>query len=108
VDCSPSPACTSIYCCRINTHQTIHPTDTSFSSLVYTAPTPPGPSAPEDARRAALHNSDPVHNVNIVAYIRQHLQQAIVDCGGQQTFQDEWLANVDRDVVAVFARLEIL
>lgn len=89
-----------------------HPTKLTpiTSSLIHPTPSPPSdqPEAPEDARRRALHNADPVHTINAVEHIRQHLQQAIVDCGGQRRFQDEWLVNVDREIVRGFADLGIL
>jgi|TARA_R110002003_G_scaffold250_5_gene17752 hypothetical protein len=52
--------------------------------------------------------SDPVHRINLVAFIREHLQLAVQKCGGEQRFQEEWLDRVDKDVVKGFGELGIM
>jgi len=81
---------------------------TNGDSLVYSAPEQPSeaPEAPEDARRRNLTYSDEVHTVDLPNYVRTHLQQAIAACGG--SFEQEWLANVDKEVVASFSQLGIM
>lgn len=64
------------------------------------------PEAPEDIRRRELIYSDPVHTVNLISFIREHLQGIITACGGSEAFQTDWLINVDRDVVAAFGKLD--
>jgi hypothetical protein len=59
-------------------------------------------------RRRELIYSDPVHRINLIAFIREHLQAAIQAAGGEKTFQEEWLERVDKDVVAAFGALGIL
>ena len=86
-------------------------TDSLYSSLVYWPPAPPSdpdsPEAPEDTRRRQLLYTDPVHSVNLINTIRDHLKQTI-QAVGEAEFQQEWLANVDKDVVSSFGQLGIL
>ncbi|THZ88330.1 ARM repeat-containing protein [Aureobasidium pullulans] len=66
------------------------------------------PEAPEDERRRALTFADPVHNVRTTQWIKHYLQTAIQAAGGQEAFQNEWLINVDKDVIAAFGTLGIM
>jgi hypothetical protein len=66
------------------------------------------PEAPEDVRRRDLIYSDPVHRINLISFLRDHLQAAIQSAGGEQQFQAEWLERVDKDVVKGFSELGIL
>jgi hypothetical protein len=66
------------------------------------------PEAPEDVRRRDLIYSDPVHRINLISFLREHLQAAIQAAGGEQQFQAEWLERVDKDVVKGFSELGIL
>ncbi|EED16670.1 importin 11, putative [Talaromyces stipitatus ATCC 10500] len=63
---------------------------------------------PENARRRQWENSDPVHSFNIRQFIQERLQAVMHACGGVQRFHEEWLVNVDRDVVNAFGSLGIL
>ncbi|KAL4765716.1 putative importin 11 [Aspergillus foveolatus] len=63
---------------------------------------------PENTRRREWESSDIVHKTNIREFVRERLQSLIVSCGGEQRFQEDWLLNVDRDVVAAFAALRLL
>ncbi|PWY95481.1 importin 11 [Aspergillus sclerotioniger CBS 115572] len=60
---------------------------------------------PENKRRRDWDNSDVLHKVNIRDFIRERLHSLIVGCGGEQRFQEEWLLNVDREVVTTFGAL---
>jgi hypothetical protein len=40
--------------------------------------------------------------------VREHLQGAIAAAGGQERFQNEWLVNVDKDVVKEFGATGVL
>ncbi|KAF2644399.1 ARM repeat-containing protein [Massarina eburnea CBS 473.64] len=74
-------------------------------------PTPyrPGePEAPEDVRKRVLMYSDPVHRLNLVSFVREHLQQAIQTAGGEGRFQEDWLGRVDKDVLKGFGELGII
>lgn len=66
------------------------------------------PEAPEDGRRRQMTYSDPVHTINLAAFVKQHLQHAIEACGGLEKFQQEWLVNVDQDVLSAFSKLGIV
>lgn len=63
--------------------------------------------APETTRRREWENSDAVHSINIRQFIQERLQAVMHACGGAQRFQEEWLVNVDREVVNAFGALGI-
>lgn len=63
---------------------------------------------PENTRRRDWENSDVIHRINIRDFVKQRLQAVIVACGGEKQFQEEWLINVDREVVAAFGALGLL
>jgi hypothetical protein len=69
---------------------------------------PNDPEAPEDTRKRELIYSDPVHRLNLVDFVREHLQAAIQANGGEQNFQNEWLERVDKDVLKGFGELGIM
>ncbi|KAF2872849.1 armadillo-type protein [Massariosphaeria phaeospora] len=69
---------------------------------------PNEPEAPEEARKRNLIYSDPVHRLNLVAFVREHLQQTIKEVGGEQQFQEEWLGRVDKDILKGFGDLGIM
>ncbi|KAJ3487073.1 hypothetical protein NLG97_g6490 [Lecanicillium saksenae] len=45
---------------------------------------------------------DPVHTIQAGAFIRERLQDIVARVGGESVFQEQWAANVDRDVIAKF------
>ena len=59
-------------------------------------------------RKRDLLYSDPVHQINLVAFVREHIQQAVQTAGGEQRFQEEWLSRVDKDVLKGFGELGIM
>ncbi|KAL1846113.1 hypothetical protein Plec18167_003396 [Paecilomyces lecythidis] len=63
---------------------------------------------PESLRRRDYESSDVIHRINIRDFVRQRLQAVILACGGEQQFQEAWLINVDREVVAAFGALGLL
>lgn len=63
---------------------------------------------PETYRRRDWDNSDVIHRFPIRDFVRDRLQELIVACGGPEAFQAEWLASVDRDVVAAFGALGLI
>lgn len=77
--------------------------------LIYWNQTQPGKfdehEPPENERRRQWETSDVIHNINIRDFVRQRLHSLIVGCGGEQRFQEEWLLNVDREVVTAFGAL---
>ncbi|KAJ4351813.1 uncharacterized protein N0V89_007157 [Didymosphaeria variabile] len=66
------------------------------------------PEAPEDVRKRILLYSDPVHRINLVVFVREHLQASIQSSGGETRFQEEWLSRVDKDVLKGFGDLGIM
>ena len=80
-------------------------------SLVYNDPNAQksdGPEAPADERRRVLEFVDPVHRIDVRAFIREKLAVAIEKCGGMEMFQREWVQNVDEDVVRAFGALGVV
>lgn len=73
-----------------------------------TSPTGLDNEPPESTRRRKWDTSDAVHSINIRQFIQERLQAIVHACGGAQRFQDEWLVNVDREVVNAFVALGIL
>ena len=79
--------------------------------LVYTDPDasrPEGTESPADLRKRMLDFKDPVHQTDIRVFVRETLATAIETCGGMETFQRDWVQNVDKDVIQGFQALEIL
>lgn len=62
---------------------------------------------PETTRRRAWNLSEPIHKINIRDFVTQHLRAVVEVCGGNDRFRDEWLVNVDREVVSGFGQLGI-
>lgn len=58
--------------------------------------------APEIKRKRAWSDSDVVHIVNFGDYVREALHSLIARCGGEQLFKQEWLCNVDKEVLEAF------
>lgn len=87
--------------------------DTTGDSLVYSNgdaahPTDGGPEPPEDVRRRHMTYSDAVHAISLQGFVKKQLQRTINACGGFERFQQEWLVNVDQDVLAAFSKLGIM
>ena len=49
-----------------------------------------------------------MHRINIKEFIREHLEHLITSCGGQELFQQDWLSNVDADVIKAFSTIDVL
>lgn len=64
--------------------------------------------SPETVRRSEWQSGDVIHRFMIRDFVRHRLQEVISGCGGAQRFQDEWLVNVDADVVSAFGALGLL
>jgi hypothetical protein len=60
---------------------------------------------PEDVRKRLLSSEDPVYKVDTYQFISATLQKVIESCGGEAEFQQNWAANVDRDVLQSFQAL---
>ncbi|KAL8735368.1 MAG: hypothetical protein Q9166_000913 [cf. Caloplaca sp. 2 TL-2023] len=61
----------------------------------------------EVERHRKLMFEDPVHRLDLKSFIRDHLQHAIDFSGGHETFQAQWVINVDNDVLQEFGKLGI-
>lgn len=64
--------------------------------------------SPEIVRRRDWQSGDAIHRFAIRDFVRHRLQEVISGCGGAQRFQDEWLVNVDTEVVSAFGALGLL
>ncbi|PVH94763.1 ARM repeat-containing protein [Periconia macrospinosa] len=69
---------------------------------------PSDPEAQEEQRKRELIYSDPVHRLNLVVVVREHLHAAIQASGGETRFQEEWLSRVDKDVLKGFGELGVM
>jgi hypothetical protein len=58
-----------------------------------------------DMRRRLLSTNDPVHTTHTFNFIKERLSGLVEKCGGQEKLQQEWLVNVDNDVLASFQAL---
>ena len=67
-------------------------------------------ATPEDARKRALSNVDPIYAVNIRTFIAERLLQTMQNWanGGQAGFEQEWLSRVDSAVLKAFVELKLL
>lgn len=63
---------------------------------------------PETTRRRSWSNMDPVHKINIRHFVREKVQGLVMACRGEERFRDEWLVNVDREVVNAFGALGLM
>ena len=68
---------------------------------------PDGPESPATIRNRELSFEDPVHRVDVRAFIRGKLGRAIEECGGMDVFKRDWIQNVDKEVVGAFEDLGI-
>ncbi|KAH6681082.1 armadillo-type protein, partial [Plectosphaerella plurivora] len=59
---------------------------------------------PKIIRERELYLQDPVHRVVAKPFVREQLQGLVARAGGDQKFQAEWMANVDKDVVEKMSR----
>nr|POE62836.1 importin-11 [Quercus suber] len=63
---------------------------------------------PEDDRKREYSQKDEIHSVPLPQWVQMHLQQTVAACGGDERFREEWLVNVDQDVLKAFGALRIL
>jgi len=60
---------------------------------------------PEDVRKRVLSGEDLVYKVDAFQFIKATMQKVIENCGGEVEFQQNWAANVDREVLQSFQAL---
>ena len=63
--------------------------------------------APEDERRRTLSRENPVHKINMRAFIQEKLR-GVIDSVGLESFQQVWLSRIDSAVVTAFGNLGLL
>jgi hypothetical protein len=64
--------------------------------------------SPEDGRRKELMYQDIVHRTNLPEFVQACLRGAVEGAGGETRFMEEWVANVDQDVLDAFAKLGVM
>ncbi|KAM7206716.1 Armadillo-type fold [Rhypophila sp. PSN 637] len=75
-------------------------------SLIWTQKYQPSEwDTPKDVIAYEQTSKDPVHCVHTFDFINLRLHDLIQRAGGEEVFQREWLANVDKEVVAGFQSL---
>ncbi|TQV96285.1 hypothetical protein V2A60_003294 [Cordyceps javanica] len=57
---------------------------------------------PKRITERQMVGSDPVHTIQASAFVRERLQDIVGRVGGESAFQEQWAANVDRDVISKF------
>ncbi|KAI4253220.1 MAG: hypothetical protein LQ352_003820 [Teloschistes flavicans] len=62
----------------------------------------------EEERQRKLMFGDPVHRLDVKAFVREHVHQAIEAVGGEAAFQTQWVVNVDQAVLREFGRLGVM
>jgi hypothetical protein len=79
--------------------------DTSMDALVWTSIESSEYDTPLDVCERQLAAKDPVHSVNAYDFMNTTLKGLVERAGGQQKFEQDWLINVDKDVLASFEAL---
>ncbi|KAG7105278.1 Importin-11 like protein [Verticillium longisporum] len=59
---------------------------------------------PKSIRARELYQSDPLHRVVAKQFVMERVRDLVQRAGGEQKFQDEWMVNVDKEVVQKFAQ----
>ncbi|KAL8800375.1 MAG: hypothetical protein Q9182_005230 [Xanthomendoza sp. 2 TL-2023] len=62
----------------------------------------------EEERIRKLMFEDPVHRLDMKPFIRDHMQNAINASGGNESFQAQWVVNVDKAVLGEFGKLGVI
>ncbi|KAI5779999.1 armadillo-type protein [Geopyxis carbonaria] len=65
-------------------------------------------ASPERLRWNELTLSDPVHSVDVTGFIKHHLEKVQNENGGPDAFRNDWVANVDQEVLRDFAKLGLV
>ncbi|PSR77713.1 armadillo-type protein [Coniella lustricola] len=62
-------------------------------------------ATPLENSECVLVAGDPLHTVRTYAFVNERLQSLVARAGGEAAFRDNWVINVDRDVLARFEKL---
>ncbi|EXJ89858.1 hypothetical protein A1O3_02925 [Capronia epimyces CBS 606.96] len=65
-------------------------------------------ATPEDGRKRAISNQDPVYTFNIREFIGVRLRHAMERAGGPAAFERDWLSRIDSAVLKAFVDLKLL
>ena len=60
---------------------------------------------PIDVVERRVSATDPLYNISAHAFVNNTLQDLVQRAGGQQKFEQDWLVNVDKEVLAGFETL---
>lgn len=64
--------------------------------------------SPEDVRRREIMAADEIHTINLPAFVKETLSRTVQAVGGEAVFQQEWIVNVDRDILDGFVKLGVM
>lgn len=57
---------------------------------------------PKSIAKRQVKSGDPIFNIQAGGFVKERLQEIVGRVGGEAVFQEQWAANVDRDVIAKF------
>jgi len=52
-----------------------------------------------------LTRTDPVHSIQITEFVRHYLLKAQEENGGAEKFREDWIQNIDVDILNAFLKL---
>ncbi len=52
--------------------------------------------------------ADEIHTINLPAFVKETLSRTVQAVGGEAVFQQEWIVNVDRDILDGFVKLGVM
>ncbi|KAK1458483.1 importin-beta domain-containing protein [Colletotrichum cuscutae] len=71
-------------------------------SLIWGELEPTDYDTPKSIKETEFGAKDPVHTINAMRFVKERLQDIVQRSGGEQHFEQEWAANVDKDVLQKF------
>ncbi|OLN82896.1 Importin beta-like protein [Colletotrichum chlorophyti] len=74
-------------------------------SLIWQQMEPSDYDTPKSIKATEFAQRDPVHTVNAMQFVQERLQDVVQRSGGEQQFEQEWVINVDKDVLQKFSAL---
>ncbi|KXH54033.1 importin-beta domain-containing protein [Colletotrichum salicis] len=71
-------------------------------SLIWGELEPTDYDTPKSIKETEFGAKDPVHTINAMRFVKERLQDVVQRSGGEQQFEQEWAANVDKDILQKF------
>jgi len=60
---------------------------------------------PKTIAESNMSAKDPIHTVHAFDFVKLRLQDLVNRVGGEQAFQEQWAANVDKDILDKFQQM---